>query len=226
MSLQKPSYTVIIPSAGSGSRMGQDIPKQYLLVNGKSILEHTVMVFASMPQISQIIIVTQNDDQFIDSYLNWSAKVQILKCGGKYRAQTVLNALQQLACEANDWVLIHDAARCCITAGLVEKLILSLAEDQVGGILALKAPDTLKQVKDGVICSTLDRSQVYYAQTPQMFRYQILLNALLQAKLDEITDDASAVEALGLPVKIVDGSSTNIKVTYITDLLLVESIIK
>ncbi len=211
-------FRVLIPCAGSGSRFNYSIPKQYVEINGKSILEYTLNVFLSIPLIEQIIIVANPYDSYIDSYVNLSAKIIIHKVGDTTRAGSVLNGLKQLNCKPDDWILVHDAARCCITPENVNELILQLQNDNVGGILAIAATDTLKLGLDNVIKETIDRSKVYLAQTPQMFRYGVLYKALDATDLDQITDEASAVERLGLPVHLVKGDVTNIKVTYPFDL--------
>ncbi|HLX52489.1 MAG TPA: 2-C-methyl-D-erythritol 4-phosphate cytidylyltransferase [Aquella sp.] len=223
---------VILPCAGHGSRFGSTIPKQYTLINGKTILEHTLNVFLPLAQIDQIIIVTASDDQYIDNLLTAQsnlinhAKIQILKIGGASRAHTVKNAINSINCNSNDWLLVHDVARCCITAEAVLRLILKLEDNEVGGILAINAADTIKQSKNGqLIDKTLDRSTIYQAQTPQMFRIHILKDALNGAKLDLVTDEASAVEQMGLPVKLVEGDVENIKITYPADIRLAEIIL-
>lgn len=224
---------VILPCAGHGSRFGNTTPKQYTLINGKTILEHTLNVFLPLTQIDQIIIITAPNDQYIDnlfstqlSNLTNHTKIQILKTGGPTRAQTVKNVVGTLDCKSNDWLLVHDVARCCITAGAVLRQISELENDAVGGILAIGAADTIKQSKNGqVIDETLDRSTIYQAQTPQMFRAHILKDALNCTNIDLITDDASAVEQTGRSVKLVEGERENIKITYPVDIRLAEIIL-
>lgn len=224
---------VILPCAGHGERFGNTIPKQYTLINGKTILEHTLNVFLRLTQIDQIIIVTAPNDAHIDNLfskqllnLTNHAKVQILKIGGPSRAQTVKNAVSALDCKSDDWLLVHDVARCCISADAVLRQISELENEEVGGILAIGAADTIKQSKNGkVIDKTLERSKIFQAQTPQMFRAHILKNALNCASLELVTDEASAVEQMGLSVKLVDGERENIKITYPVDIRLAEIIL-
>lgn len=211
---------VLISCAGNGSRFGSDIPKQYVKIGAKTILLHTLEVFIGMPEITQIIIVANPNDQYINGYADVSSKITIAKVGGTRRVDSVVNGLKQLKCGGDDWVLVHDAVRCCITPLLVRKLINQLINDPVGGILAVPATDTVKLVSDGRITNTIERNQVYLAQTPQMFRYGVLLAALTNPRLGTVTDDASCVEQLGKVVKLVAGSYQNIKITYPHDIKL------
>jgi 2-C-methyl-D-erythritol 4-phosphate cytidylyltransferase len=213
-------YTAVIPCAGSGIRFGGQLPKQYVKVDGQTILERTLIPFIQCQLIAQIVLVVAKDDAVIDtiiSKLNIS-KIIVLKVGGETRAQTVTNAINLLELAELDWVLIHDAVRCFITEDLITRLINQLSNDLVGGILAIPATDTVKQVSNGVVQTTLNRNDIYLAQTPQMFRAGILKAALNQANLARVTDEASAVEQLGKSVKIVLGEATNIKITYPQDL--------
>lgn len=220
---------LILPCAGNGSRFGDILPKQYYLIDGKTILEHTLQVFASIKQIDQIIIVTSKKDSHIDDIIEHSdfgQKTRVLKVGGQTRAHTVRNAVNIIKCDTNSWLLVHDVARCCISKDAVLRLISNLENDKVGGILAISAADTIKQSVDGaIIDQTLDRGMIYQAQTPQMFRAHVLQKALNYAKLDLITDEASAVEQLNLDVKLIEGERANIKVTYPIDIKLAEIIL-
>ncbi len=247
---------VILPCAGNGSRFGGSLPKQYMLINGKTILEHTVNVFLSIPEIDQIVIVTAPDDTYIDNFAIpaqgnviptvipeitairesttlvpapsavWQAGIQILKIGGSTRTQTVKNAVNALGCNDNDWLLVHDVARCCITPEAISRQITLLENDEIGGILAIGATDTIKQSAiGGQIDKTLDRSTIYQAQTPQMFRFGILKEALNKTNLEVVTDEASAVEQMGRAVKLVEGERENIKITYPIDIKLAEVIL-
>jgi len=223
----KNKVVVLIPAAGSGLRFANGLlPKQYTQIGNKTILMHTLEVFVKLEEISQIVIVANAADSQIDSYSQLSAKIQIQKVGGNTRGISVFNGLNTLNCAADDWVLVHDAARCCIQRSQVLQLLNQLKHDAVGGILAIPATDTLKEVVDGVILRTLDRNAIYLAQTPQMFRYKVLKTALNQTNLVTLTDEASAVEQLGLEVKLVMGNRTNIKVTYPDDLEWAELILK
>ncbi len=219
-------FVVLIPCAGNGSRFGNTIAKQYVKIGGKSILEHTLNAFLCVEEISEIIIVVNCNDSLADEMCLLSSKVRILKAGGDTRAKTVLNGLNSLVIADDDWVLVHDAARCCITPEIIKNQITELKHDAVGGVLAIPVTDTVKLVNNGIISATLDRSAIYLAQTPQMFRYNILKQALsINDNGYEITDEASSVENLGFSVKIIAGSRDNIKVTYQEDLTTVKNIL-
>lgn len=219
----------IIPCAGTGERYGQLIPKQYSEIHGKTVLEYTLEPFINSKQIQQVILVAKASDTMIDTYQKLSTKIVIKKVGGDTRAESVRNGLQAVACKNNNWVLVHDAARCCLTQELLHKLIDELKDDEVGGILAAKATDTVKYaLKNSVIeiDRTIPRERVYLAQTPQMFRYNTLLQALSMDNLTQITDEASAIEMLGLKVKIVESCTSNIKVTNPIDKKIAEVLLK
>ena len=218
------SIRVLIPCAGTGSRFGADVPKQYLEISpNKCILDYTLQSFLAIEEISEIAIITSPNDVMIDSVIAHynDVRLSVHKVGGDTRAKTVANGLRAMSSAvADDWILVHDAARCLIKPALIHQLIDELRNDVVGGILALPVNDTVKQVVDGVIQATVDRQQIYLAQTPQMFRYSILYDALITCDLDSVTDEASAVESLGFTVKVVCGDHTNIKITYPHDLSL------
>lgn len=217
---------VLIPCAGVGERYGGNIPKQYSLINEKTILEHTLKPFIDSNKIKQILLVAQNNDTKVDEYQKFSTKILIKKVGGATRAQSVLNGLNALDCKNNEWILVHDAVRCCLTAELLDKLITEVTTSNYsGGILAYAAVDTVKQVLKNEcleIKQTLPRHGIYLAQTPQMFRYDILKEALQNVDLKVITDDANAVELLGHKVLIIESCHSNIKITYPVDRYLAE----
>ena len=220
------NYTVLLPCAGSGSRFKNDIPKQYTKINNKTILEYTIDAFLATPEVSQIVIITAPNDNYIDTILTkYPSRVIATKVGGDTRVESVRNGLNKLNCTNSDWVLVHDAARCCILPQTITRMISILNADEVGGILALPATDTVKQGDGTVISKTLDRNTIYMAQTPQMFRYGILRSAINQVDMNNATDDASLVENLGLKVKLVMGDTTNIKVTYKEDIALATTIL-
>ncbi len=218
------SIRVLIPCAGTGSRFGADVPKQYLEISpNKCILDYTLQSFLAVEEISEIAIITSQNDVLIDSVIARynDVRLSVHKVGGDTRAKTVVNGLRAMSLAvADDWILVHDAARCLIKPDLINRLINELRDDAVGGILALPVNDTVKKVVGGVIQATLDRKQIYLAQTPQMFRYSILHSALMECDLDAVTDEASAVESGGFVVRVVCGDSTNIKITHPHDLLL------
>jgi len=213
---------VIIPAAGSGSRMNQDIPKQFTLLEGRTILEWIDFSFSNVNAINTITIVLNEDKDYIERLnCKFSSKTKVIYSGGKTRAETVLNTLIQLKDEVldEDWVLVHDSARLGLSERIINAFILDISQDKVGGIMAIPATDTIKRVnQSGQIVSTENREELWLAQTPQMFRYKLLVKAL--KNFGGIpTDESQAVEALGLKPKIVEGSIFNFKITYPEDLL-------
>jgi 2-C-methyl-D-erythritol 4-phosphate cytidylyltransferase len=221
---QQHAFWGIVPAAGVGKRMGADTPKQYLPVLGKPVLQHTLERLLSVEALSAVVVALGREDAFwLDLPFADNPRI-LLAAGGKERADSVasaLNRLQGLA-SADDWVLVHDAARACITRSDVLKLIEAFKHDPVGGILALPSSDTLKGVADGIIIDTVDRSYIWRALTPQMFRYGALKEALATAaELGlAVTDEASALELKGLTPRIVEGRPDNIKITRPEDLAL------
>jgi 2-C-methyl-D-erythritol 4-phosphate cytidylyltransferase len=227
-----PNFHVIIPAAGFGSRMGSEIPKQYLPIAGRPLILHTLDVFAACPRIASITLVLSADDHLWDAVslsvnrvLDLKLKVQ--RCGGETRAATVLNGLQSMRGEvaADDWILVHDAARPGLTGALLNHLLDTLQNDPVGGLLAIPLADTLKRAdREQRVANTEPRESLWQAQTPQMFRYDMLKRAL-QGAGGAPTDEAQAIETLGLKPKLVPGELRNLKITYAQDLALVEAIL-
>lgn len=213
----------LIPAAGGGSRMGAECPKQYLSLAGKPLIWHALKTLVAVPEIAQVFVVLAADDGYWDAS-DWSVfvgRLTVLRCGGATRAESVTNGLRAMReqVDANDWVLVHDAARCCLTIAHVEKLITEVRTDPVGGLLAVPVADTLKRAQDGQrVAATVAREGLWQAQTPQMFRHGMLLDALEYAPA--VTDEASAIEALGLRPKLVAADATNLKVTWPLDLQL------
>ena len=219
-----PRLWALVPCAGSGSRARADGPKQYASVAGKPMVLHTLAALRGVRRLAGTLVVVSAGDTFFESY---GAMVSVAACGGSTRAQTVLNglnALQEQGAQAQDWVLVHDAARCLVTATQIDALIDACWDDTVGGLLALKLPDTLKQEQDGRVAQTVDRSDKWLAQTPQMFRLGALQQAL-EAAGDAVTDESSAMEFLGLQPRLVEGSAQNFKVTYPQDFALAEAVL-
>ena len=220
-------FYALVPAAGLGARMGHELPKQYLPLAGQPMIAHALNTLCSSPEISMVFVVLAPDDTLFHTY-HWSRfrdKLQPLFCGGERRSDTVLNGLIASELEPDDWVLVHDAARPCLTQERLAKLIAELRDDAVGGILAVPVADTLKRADDmGRIARTEDRAGLWQAQTPQMFRAGLLAQALQSAP--QVTDEASAIEALGLHPKLVPGEPTNFKVTYPQDLLLAELLLQ
>jgi 2-C-methyl-D-erythritol 4-phosphate cytidylyltransferase len=185
---------------------------------------HTLAAFAAVPRLTQTVVVVAPEDKFFTTV---DASVSIAACGGPTRATSVFNGLESLLIKgavAQDWALVHDAARCLVTPAQINALIDACEDDEVGGLLAHKLPDTLKQEVAGRVGQTLDRSDKWLAQTPQMFRIGTLMTALAQAG-DQVTDESSAMEALGLKPKLVPGSAQNFKVTYPEDFALAEAVL-
>ncbi|MDD4881751.1 MAG: 2-C-methyl-D-erythritol 4-phosphate cytidylyltransferase [Gallionellaceae bacterium] len=220
-----PRYFALLPAAGIGARMGSDGPKQYLSLAGRTMLWHAIHAFEAMAAVERCYVVLAPDDGHWDRH-DWSGltKLAVLRCGGATRAETVLNGLRAVAGEVgpDDWVLVHDAARPCVSIRLLDRLLGELADDGVGGILAAPVADTLKREGDGGrILETVPRAGLWAAQTPQMFRHGLLLQALEHAGT-AVTDEASAVEALGLSPRLVESDMTNLKVTWPRDVEVAE----
>jgi 2-C-methyl-D-erythritol 4-phosphate cytidylyltransferase len=223
----------LIPAAGSGSRLPGEGPKQYQVLGGKPMLWHAIRAVC-MPPIEFVFVVLPPEDKTFISH-DWSAfsgKLEPLFCGGETRRDSVYNGLvaAMAAVDADDWVLVHDAARPCLSPFDLKQLISESEKDEIGGILAVPISDTVKKAqKDEAgaqrIAGTEDRAQLWLAQTPQMFRAGLLAQALRQAK-GAVTDEASAVEQMGLKPRLVTGSRKNLKVTYPEDLALAEAILK
>jgi len=222
MNQQAPRYFALIPAAGVGARMAANGPKQYMRIGGKPMLRHTIDAFLSSPLISHTYIVVSPDDGQIDGVVP-AAGVTVLRCGGATRMESIQNGLRQMGevVGESDWVLVHDAARPGLNAALIEKLITTIGGDAVGGLLALPVVDTVKRA--GAAVSTVSRDGLWLAQTPQMFRYRLLVDALAAATdASVITDDASAIEALGHSPKLVEGHPRNLKVTLPADIRIAE----
>lgn len=233
-------HIALVPAAGAGSRMRSEVPKQYLPLLGQPLLMHALAALAAVPAIDRVVLVLSPEDEWFDACMQapvgrialtapsgtadagLQGKLTVLRCGGTSRAETVRNGLAALAGEvaAGDWILVHDAARPCIDPADVERLIAALADDLVGGILATPVADTLKRADGERVAATVPRAGLWRAQTPQMFRHGMLLDALRRAADDGVTDEASAIEALGHAPQLVPGSERNLKVTYPDDLAL------
>jgi 2-C-methyl-D-erythritol 4-phosphate cytidylyltransferase len=222
----KPAYWVIIPAAGVGSRMQADRPKQYLQLSEKTVIEHTLEKLLKYTAFKALYVGLSVTDPYWETLpLNQNRNIHTYE-GGSERAYTVLNGLLALAHKAqpNDWVLVHDVARPCISLHDIHTLVTQLQGHPVGGILGVPVTDTVKRVECGQIVDTIDRSTLWRAYTPQMFRYQTLLNALEKGLKEglAITDEASAIEADGLIPEMVKGSVENIKITQPGDIELAE----
>jgi 2-C-methyl-D-erythritol 4-phosphate cytidylyltransferase len=220
-------YFALVPAAGGGSRMGATLPKQYLPLAGRPLIHHALATLCAVPRIDRVFVVLAPDDDYWEEaeFTHLTDKLRVLRCGGATRAESVANGLRGMASIAapEDWVLVHDAARACLTVDHVESLIRAVGSDMIGGILATPVADTLKREAYGRVAATVPRESLWQAQTPQMFRHGMLSKALASAP--SVTDEASAVETLGLKPKLVASDATNLKVTYPLDLQLAEWIL-
>ncbi len=216
---------LIIPAGGSGLRFGESIPKQYLSLSGKTVLEHTLSLFLKRHDIAKVVIsLAANDVYFSELAIAKHPKIQTV-LGGKTRAESVINAMTWLKefAASNDWVIVHDSVRPCLHVEDLIRLMEVLQDDDVGGILATPVSDTLKLGENNYIQQTVSRSNVWQALTPQMFRFQKLLQALLLCKEKglTVTDEASALEAAGCNPKLVSAKHANPKLTFEKDLKLI-----
>ncbi|MHB8666504.1 MAG: 2-C-methyl-D-erythritol 4-phosphate cytidylyltransferase [Burkholderiales bacterium] len=218
----------LIPAAGSGARMGLATPKQYLELRGRPVLYHSVKALLADARIHTVFVVLAPADQEFRRHAwdEFGARVAPLYCGGATRHDSVLNGLVAASStvEADDWILVHDAARPCLGRDELRRMLDTLAADEVGGILGVPVADTLKRADAADrIRATEPREHLWQAQTPQMFRHGLLLEAL--GRTANMSDEAGAVEALGLKPKLVPGSTSNLKVTYREDLQLAQTIL-
>lgn len=226
---RKPRIFALIPCAGNGSRAGTEGPKQYRPLHGKAMVGHTIEAFRALgAELDGLyVVISADDSNFLMACPDFGAVNEVLlKQGGPSRAASVLNGLRAMQSHAapDDWVLVHDAARCLITPAQISALIAACSDDEVGGLLAQALPDTLKSGAFGRVAATIDRSGKFLAQTPQMFRLGVLITALESAG-DAVTDESSAMELAGLSPKLVAGSAQNFKVTYPEDFALAEAIL-
>ena len=220
-------FHVIIPAAGTGNRMASVLPKQYVPLADKPMISHTIQVFFNHPRITSIHLALNPDDDFWRGLpLEPASKLKLHYTGGESRSETVLNTLQAISTDEDDWILVHDAARPGLTQQLLDNLLNALENDAVGGLLALPLADTLKQADAAHrVAGTIPRADLWQAQTPQMFRYGLLKKAL-QSFEGMATDEAEAIEALGLQPKLVRGELRNLKITYPQDLILLEALFR
>jgi len=217
-----PRCYALVPCAGIGERAGTAGPKQYEALNGRAVVAHTLAALAQVQRLTAtLVVLSPADAQFARHAADFDP-AWVARCGGASRAETVSNGLAALAergARPEDWVLVHDAARCLLRPGWVDRLIDACAGDAVGGLLALPLADTLKQARAGRVAATLDRTDKWAAQTPQMFRLGLLQRALAAAGAG-VTDEASAIEALGLAPQLVAGEFENFKLTWPADFAL------
>lgn len=205
---------VVVPAAGLGARMEAGIPKQYIDLVGKTILEHTLTRILGLHPDRLVLVVSQEDSLFESVPVVDQCEIAI---GGVTRIDSVLSGLGKLQIEPDDWVMVHDAVRPCVRTADILLLCSEVREHKVGGLLAIPVTDTVKRADKNMVLDTVDRSRLWLAQTPQIFRYGILLQALQAAPMG-VTDESSAVERLGHQPVVVQGHSDNIKVTTQDDL--------
>jgi 2-C-methyl-D-erythritol 4-phosphate cytidylyltransferase len=224
-----PKIYALVLAAGQGTRIGDAVPKQYLPLAGKPMMFHSVETLASVPRIERVFVCLAPMDRHWAQY-DWSTlpeKVESNFCGGGHRGETVLNSLKHLESRVakDDWIMVHDAARPCIARELVEQFLDELGDDAVGGLLAMPLADTLKSADENQrVAATIPRLNLWRAQTPQMFRYEVLRKGL--EKKPQATDEAEAVESMGYNApRLVQGENSNIKVTFAEDMQLAELIL-
>ena len=221
----------LIPAAGSGSRMGAARPKQYLEIAGRPMLYYSLRALARDARIEQVFVVLAPADGHYAAF-DWSEfgeKLKPLYCGGRTRAASVFNGLLAAhdAITASDWVLVHDAARPCLGRAELDRLFAEVSSDDAGGLLAIPVAETLKRAnRESRVAMTEPRDNLWLAQTPQMFRYRLLIEALRATDPAVATDESRAVESLGFKPRLVLGTNRNLKVTYPEDASLAAMIIK
>ena len=221
---EAPRCFALVPCAGVGARAGTDGPKQYAPLVGQAVVAHTLDALAAVADLAATLVVLAADDTVLEHHAprHTGSRAWVARCGGATRAASVaagLLALRDRGARDTDWVLVHDAARCLLQAAWVERLIAACRHDEVGGLLALPLADTLKQSQRGRAAHTLPRTDKWLAQTPQMFRLGLLQRALHEAG-PAVTDESSAVEALGLHPRLVPGEIENMKLTWPADFAL------
>ena len=224
-----PRCHALLPCAGTGTRAGTELPKQYQPIAGQPMVMHTLDALRAVVRLDRCVVVIAPDDAF------WASQpvgTVLARCGGATHAESVFNGLQALleqGADAHDWVLVHDAARCLVTPAQVDALIDTCWNDAVGGLLALPLPDTLKAETGGRVAATVDRADKWLAQTPQMFRLgaqHAALGATAASGFAGVTDEASAMEMAGHRPLLVRGSAQNFKVTYPEDFALAEAVLR
>jgi 2-C-methyl-D-erythritol 4-phosphate cytidylyltransferase len=220
-------YWAVIPAAGVGTRMQAEVPKQYLSINNKAILAHTLELFCSHPKIEGVVVVISAKDEFWPTLDISSHSKIIVTEGGVERCHSVLNGLNALLekADSNDWVLVHDAARPCLRKEDIDCLIETLNGHEIGGLLGLPVRDTMKRAdKSYTVQETVEREGLWHALTPQMFHLGILMESLKNALSKDliVTDEAQSIELNGLKPVLVEGHSDNIKITCNYDLALAE----
>ena len=225
------SVWAVVPAAGSGKRMAAEIPKQYLLLDGVPILEQTLRALLACPDIRGVVVVLDPSDRRADSIESLADPRVMTTVGGAERADSVFAGLERLneSAAPSDWVLVHDAARPCISVATLRELIKTSLGSGNGSILAQVSTDTIKRIDGaGRVLGTEDRQELVRAQTPQIFQLGLLKAALAKALTSEavVTDESMAMELAGHPVQVVNSPPTNIKITLPVDLEFAEIILK
>jgi 2-C-methyl-D-erythritol 4-phosphate cytidylyltransferase len=225
-----PKVFALVLAAGQGTRIGDALPKQYIPIAGKPMMFHSIESIAAVSRVERLYVVLSPLDRHWGLY-DWTAlpdKVEAAFCGGAHRSESVMNTLKYLEAKMakDDWVLVHDAARPCIQTELVEQFLDEIEDDAVGGLLAMPLADTLKSADENLrVAATIPRRNLWRAQTPQMFRYELLRRGL--EKKPAATDEAEAVESTGYNApRLVQGENTNIKVTFAEDLKIAALILQ
>jgi 2-C-methyl-D-erythritol 4-phosphate cytidylyltransferase len=220
----------LVPCAGTGTRAGASLPKQYVALHGRPLVAHTLDALQRVERIASILVAVAPEDRAFEREVVWpaSGRIAVARCGGATRAATVTAGLAELGRRGagfNDWILVHDAARCLVLPAWIDRLIDACLDDAVGGLLAVPAADTLKREADGRVAHTVSRAGIWQAQTPQMFRLGLLAEAMARADA-AVTDEASAVEALGHAPLLVPGAAQNLKITQPEDFAIAEAILR
>jgi 2-C-methyl-D-erythritol 4-phosphate cytidylyltransferase len=222
---------IVVPAAGTGERFGSGTAKQYADLNGAPVLARTLDRLGTIPCERTFVVLAIDDGEY-EKRIGRRDGIEVIRCGGASRAATVRNAIEALTshCVSDDWILVHDAVRPCVPRDTLARLVREIADDAVGGLLAIPVADTLKRVAGDRAVNTENRESLWQAQTPQMFRYSILVTALNRDKQAAFTDEAQAVELLAAtgacaPPRSVRGSTVNLKITYPEDLALATAIL-
>jgi len=241
--LRAPRHFAVMPAGGAGSRLGAAVPKQYLDLHGEPMIACAARALLAAPWIERLVVVVAPGDRRAGPALAGLPRTTVLAEGGETRRDTVLAGLRWLATEigagaggaggastggagiAEDWVLVHDAARPALGRAVLERLRETLADDPVGGLLAMPVSDTVKRATAaGSVAETVPREGLWLAQTPQMFRFGLLLEAL--ARFGDVTDEAAAIELSGGAPRLVAGDRMNFKVTTADDLELMRRLMR
>jgi 2-C-methyl-D-erythritol 4-phosphate cytidylyltransferase len=225
-----PSRFALIPAAGAGARFGDRLPKQYVNIAGVPLLRRAIDSLHGAVVLNGVFVVLAPGDKEYAQRIGSIPGVEPVFCGGSTRTESVRNGLAAVArhAQAEDWVIVHDAARPCLDVSTLHRLFHELEDEPVGGLLAVPLADTLKRAETGAglrAGSTEPREGLWCAQTPQMFRFAILQHALRKADPAKVTDEAQAIEELGVKPRLIHGSPSNIKVTFPEDIVLAEAIL-